>query len=354
MDRYEDKRRERLLVLEVRHDVPGYWDRDTAALLFDPQSKEYIAAWGYDEDSKTWESGPICRTLDGALSMMPPRDVDGLDPADSPWLDEGELLQRAGAAKKLIDMGIADDHAREVYSSCQETLQHIYGGDALAVVVPVDGDPRPVWLTTIENESDPGCFDLHDDLKDASQLGGLDVSSLEYMQPLVPGDYPETDRLSIRDSLHREDYRFDNIFDTGQMCILTTGGEKGAAANRAVYASGAMVRAGVVRQMDGGQRAWIGDLLTVLNGDIVVTGFDYGQSNLNRGLSQQEARDVRDYFTLISGPGSGADALAEREAERGRGIDEIAVEKREEATRGTEAVPEGPEREAGTPAPIKR
>lgn len=77
-----------------------------------------------------------------------------------------------------------------------------------------------------------------------------------------------------------------------------------ARANRAVYATASIERAGYISTMDMSSPAREGELYTILLGDVVAVGYDpeIGESV---SLNDEQAARVVDYFTHDSPPGSG-------------------------------------------------
>lgn len=78
--------------------------------------------------------------------------------------------------------------------------------------------------------------------------------------------------------------------------------------NRAIFATEEMAKAGYLSQLDYSKVVEMGDFYTVLNGDIVAVGFD-PETGESRSLTDGETARVEGYFTVISRPGSGAEAV---------------------------------------------
>jgi hypothetical protein len=77
-----------------------------------------------------------------------------------------------------------------------------------------------------------------------------------------------------------------------------------ARANRAVYATASIERAGYVSTMDMRSPSREGELYTILLGDVVAVGYDPETGESVSLVDEQVAR-VTDYFTRDSPPGSG-------------------------------------------------
>lgn len=79
--------------------------------------------------------------------------------------------------------------------------------------------------------------------------------------------------------------------------------------NRAVYATEEMARVGYLSQLDFATVVKPGDLYAVLHGDIVAVGFD-AKTGRDKSLTDAQAKKVTDYFTKVSAPYSGMQAVA--------------------------------------------
>ena len=103
---------------------------------------------------------------------------------------------------------------------------------------------------------------------------------------------------------------FDVLFGSNITLYVNDEGLYTCPPNRAIYATKAMEEEGYLSQMDYAHVAKEGELYTILFGNIVAVGFD-PESGDNRDLTYDEAEMVSDYFTKVSGPGSGIkEALA--------------------------------------------
>jgi hypothetical protein len=78
--------------------------------------------------------------------------------------------------------------------------------------------------------------------------------------------------------------------------------------NRAIFATEKMAETGYLSQMDYKSVVKPGDLYTIINGPIVAVGFD-PETGENVSLTDEQAEKVADYFTRVSGPGSGVFAV---------------------------------------------
>lgn len=139
------------------------------------------------------------------------------------------------------------------------------------LVVPVDGFPRPFhWSEKV-----------HGDL-------------LEVMQDLVHG-YIEP---------------FPVLFGDDIVLYVNDEGLFTEPPNRAIYATKEMEETGYLSQLDMKTPVQEGDLYGVLFGNIIAAGVD-PSTGFERSLTSQEISQITDYFTIISKPGSGMEAVSQ-------------------------------------------
>lgn len=93
----------------------------------------------------------------------------------------------------------------------------------------------------------------------------------------------------------------------GKHINLITPGNDGYFPNRVVFATEDMAARHVESRMRVGQTVWEGEPFAILCGDIIALGHDAACLSEQRGLTQEEAGLVVDYFTRVSPPGSGSD-----------------------------------------------
>lgn len=177
----------------------------------------------------------------------------------------------------------ADRYAR---NACAQSVGHeprLVRG----VLVPVDERPVDVWIEPGDN---------------GSCLGPL--------QTLVDG---YVDAMGVP-------------FGPDVTVYVNDDGLSECAPNRTIFATREMARAGYPSQLDYRTVASAGDVYTMLCGNIVVLGFDR-KTGQDVSLTKAQAGIVADYFTRISGPGSGMSCAREIMAGRvPRGVDPSVME----------------------------
>lgn len=134
-----------------------------------------------------------------------------------------------------------------------------------ALLIPVFGEPREINLQEDEN---------------GSVLHALQKAVNGYIESFAP------------------------LFEDAPTLWINEEGAYICPANRAVYATASMEKAGYISQIDGCTVVEEGDLYTILFGDIIATGFD-PETGASRDISSEEIRRVTDYFTTVSPAGTG-------------------------------------------------
>lgn len=99
---------------------------------------------------------------------------------------------------------------------------------------------------------------------------------------------------------------FDALFDDfgGVTLYVNDNGLAECEPNRAIFGTEKMKEIGYLSQMDCKSVIKPGDLYTIINGPIVAVGFD-PETGENASLTDEQAEKVTDYFTRVSGAGSG-------------------------------------------------
>lgn len=97
---------------------------------------------------------------------------------------------------------------------------------------------------------------------------------------------------------------FNILFNGGIDLYINDEGLFTCPPNRAIYATEAMEETGYLSQLDYATPVKEGELYTILHGDIVAVGYDTNTGS-SRDLTDDEMREVTEYFTNHSAPGSG-------------------------------------------------
>lgn len=114
---------------------------------------------------------------------------------------------------------------------------------------------------------------------------------------------------------------FDPVFNCEPTLYVNDEGIYSCPPNRAIYATEQMAEIGYVSQLsDGYHPIQKDELYTVIFGDIVAIGLDR-ETGESRDITAEEARRVISYFSEISAPGSGLEAVIA--IKTGIGLDEV-------------------------------